>query len=1264
MELRTLTQITDCEKTAHLRANIQPVREEYSFVADSLPFEKLLGPGFERLCYVLLISRGYSPLYFGNTGQKQWGIDLLVEENGDRVVYQCKNAEVFSTSDMIATLKKFESEWLQQKNLPRPKKFVLCMSRDLQDVNDIQKWEEYRKDFSEKHQIEVGTSWNRRCLNETLKKHPDIVAEIFSDGIASFFCGTANWAYDQFHPLAEGATHPSLKRYLSSKTDGRLYLDPKLVDEFTEKLERNGRVLIRGLPGAGKTFFSLAVSEKLTRYRVYYLSLREDISNDALVKGIKDRLSRRTIFLLDDCQGKFVQLDQLMVRVDRLLQGRTDLARFIFLARRTPTPEGMPRGDEITDFEEDLKQADAVLELAPDRRTFRQIIEKSKPELLGLEDERLAGLCEFAGHDLFLLDQLLETLDNLAKLDDLNLDSLFQKTIARYFGKGAVVLPGFMHLAALSQFDLAPRVDKFPHNLTTEDKGATTDLIANAGQPPRYFFLHSSAAELIFRAICKNNGITDHAVEAAVHLTKYFSDQGTDNRTLADDLSKVVRNRLKLADENQDARAKNAFLCEDAIYELVERNFSILPLNLLAICCLILKNMRSGSLDRYEKLIQSKVEDGTALLSAATKPFWESSLFLRLTKQDSPYMLELLRRQFTAESGLRSLAQKMELQNFLMLLSILNEPEKHAWHDWLNDITDNEFEAMISQTIESGRSIGTLNFALRELKESDDALLRQLEGKIGASRFLRLIAANGSVFELFKVVENSTLEFATELIGTLDEERIEQLIAQTIESGRSIGTLNFALRELKESDDALLRQLEGKIGASRFLRLIAANGSVFELFRVIQYSTLGFAKELIGALDEERIEQLIAQTIESGRSIGALHYTIRYLQEADGTLLEHLEKKIGVDRWWRLVCSFGSINILSDLLRAFDKPFQQNFIQAAKTLPAGEWEKLLRQNGFYELCRLVKNFPRFFSARFPPDFLKPTLAALLQSSNWEARNLGWLNLSNAPTSVGKDFLLELLNEQLRGTKPGTLNFLTFSEAAHGVSLLWRLLPAKQNDLADALMRFTQAGKPVYSDPAYMCSVRLLFLVFATPQARRVDARFLLSLGNCADVAKLCGGATTLDLFLYLWNLYALWFEWRDPQEDSFAKFLNADIAAALIASLSGRMQASKDKQETSNLIALIGLMCFFGISSERSPALKGFLSKLDPLDELVFQVNHKKPFIPSVFFLLGVEWLFQDEQGVPPQVWREQDPKADKYFEKTEALKSIRSIVTRRSKSS
>ena len=58
---------------------------------DTLPYEKLDGLRFEKLCYEILCSEGLNPRYNGKSGQADYGVDIITEHQDDITVYQCKN---------------------------------------------------------------------------------------------------------------------------------------------------------------------------------------------------------------------------------------------------------------------------------------------------------------------------------------------------------------------------------------------------------------------------------------------------------------------------------------------------------------------------------------------------------------------------------------------------------------------------------------------------------------------------------------------------------------------------------------------------------------------------------------------------------------------------------------------------------------------------------------------------------------------------------------------------------------------------------------------------------------------------------------------------------------------------------------------------------------------------------------------------------------------------------------------------------------------
>jgi len=119
----------------------------------SLPYGRLGGPGFERLCFHLLLAEGQAPRFWGRSGQAQQGIDLILSDGAVTTVFQCKNHAHFGTEELQKALDKFETEWLSKRpHLGKPSTFILCTSAELNSQSD---WHECKLKFSKKTGVHV-----------------------------------------------------------------------------------------------------------------------------------------------------------------------------------------------------------------------------------------------------------------------------------------------------------------------------------------------------------------------------------------------------------------------------------------------------------------------------------------------------------------------------------------------------------------------------------------------------------------------------------------------------------------------------------------------------------------------------------------------------------------------------------------------------------------------------------------------------------------------------------------------------------------------------------------------------------------------------------------------------------------------------------------------------------------------------------------------------------------------------------------------------
>jgi hypothetical protein len=1259
----TVSEITVPQGVWHLAAGLSPTQVTQGRY-DSLAYHQLGGAGLERLCYSLILAQGGIPRYFGNPGQEQYGIDLVVSDGAECVVYQCKNVNDFTRRNMAEALQLFEEKWLGHPKLPIPTKFVLCCPLPLRERRLNEEWTILEREFYERTGVRIGV-WDKEFLDAQLKDLPDVVADLFSDQAAEWFCRLQDWNEDLFRSVRVGSGEPTINRYLEKKAAGQIYIDARLIEDFTQKLERHDSLLILGLPGSGKTITGLALAESFRRglYRIFYINMRRDLSEDTLVRGIRRRLARPTIFLIDDCHGKYEILEGVQDRLHEIIARQPSRAFLVYTARTTSTPESMPRAD-YSDFVEEFKRAEAALEFRPTPELFARIAAVTKPNLRKLSEERLERIFSVTGRDLFLLDHLLDTIKSPDEIDRLKPEHLFERALLRYFGKASVHFPGFMMLTALAQFEIAPAVADFPYDLQREDLKAAAQYVVGAGHPTRYFFLHSSAAELVFRALAWNSGIDNHAETAAVKLVEFFKSRLATDPQLLIDLPSVLRNRLKLGgDEEEEYRLKSRFLADDCIHALVEAVFDRLSLNTVALLLKILKSTDATIFERYRDLVQRKVDDGTALeILMARFP----SQFLQLIKNEYPSWYSSLREQF-ANQGLRQLVRTRELRSLLKLLVAFADQRDIILDGALDSVYDNEFDGLIGRTIASSRSIGDISVRLRELKNTDLSLFTKLEQRIGAQRYLRLIGSVGTVFELFMCIKTSSLFITAEVIEALDDLTLDTLTERTIATGRSIGTLDLALRELKETDADLLENLEKKIGARRYLNLIVRAGTVFELFRTLQHSSLAMANELVETLDEKTVNDLIQKTIAARRSIGTLSFTLREFKLTDSSILNKLERKIGVQRWWKLILANGKINVLAPLMQSMDEPFRREMVQASRQLTTEEWEGLLLRGDFSDLTTFARSGEGYSPKLFTPALIKhliPTFEKLIHGADWPTLDLSAYRLSESPDSVLKDHLQTVLDKHLAKTDIASLHFDTFEEAAQCIVLLWRWAPLKRDELIRSFFSILPKEDNWYKDASFLRAACRPLFILATPHVQHDVDRRTLDLCNNGKVAALCARAESFDILLYLWNLYSLWFKCervvKKEMGTSFAAFLDPEIRACLNCILDERLRSRTEQAEKEHLVSLCGFLYTSGLGDFSKENKAAWLSSLLPFDELLAKAEGMKSFLVASFFLIGLGWIFDRQRDIPGPTFSSAMSKASSYDVSTDAFNNLRRLLSTR----
>ncbi|MDD4016116.1 MAG: hypothetical protein PHQ92_10740 [Petrimonas sp.] len=149
-----------------------PVITSYS----DLPFEELSWENFEKYCYQLgslsmtCIDASY---IYGRRGQKQDGIDLYFNVNGEINVWQIKRYQEFTSNDITDAVSKFNTgKWADKVN-----KFVLCVSNCLNDTGIVDTIHAQTEILKNKN-IEFAV-YNSTILTQLSLKHLHIISMFF-----------------------------------------------------------------------------------------------------------------------------------------------------------------------------------------------------------------------------------------------------------------------------------------------------------------------------------------------------------------------------------------------------------------------------------------------------------------------------------------------------------------------------------------------------------------------------------------------------------------------------------------------------------------------------------------------------------------------------------------------------------------------------------------------------------------------------------------------------------------------------------------------------------------------------------------------------------------------------------------------------------------------------------------------------------------------------------------------------------------------------
>jgi hypothetical protein len=401
------------EHTAHIR-NHFPKPLSGPPVGIELPYGRLGGDGFERLCALLLIADGQAPRYFGKRGTADYGVDVIVSDGASCVVYQCKNVASYDKGDLSHWLDTFAQDWLiARPHLPKPNKYVLLCPLDLRDKDDI---EEAKANFYYRNNVLVEI-WQKATLDERLKRLPDTVSDLFSAAVANFFCSLERHWDDGFTaplaPLGRGAR--AVDRFFQLKEESRFAHGGNVLEERLNLIQDEGLVAFIGPSGAGKTMAALELASAMAEHgwRPWHIDMR-NAESARLYESIERRSMRPSVYVLDDCHFALDHTQGLMTHVRTV--GLSERARLILTVTTTAISDDVPVDDGATSqFVAENIEPEQQINTRAKRDMYRRIVEAARPNLGEISKKMAEHLINTTAGNLFLLDEVLRATTDSAR---------------------------------------------------------------------------------------------------------------------------------------------------------------------------------------------------------------------------------------------------------------------------------------------------------------------------------------------------------------------------------------------------------------------------------------------------------------------------------------------------------------------------------------------------------------------------------------------------------------------------------------------------------------------------------------------------------------------------------------------------------------------------------------------------------------------------------------------------------------------------------
>lgn len=372
-----------------------------------------------------------------------------------------------------------------------------------------------------------------------------------------------------------------------------------------------------------------------------------------------------------------------------------------------------------------------------------------------------------------------------------------------------------------------------------------------------------------------------------------------------------IQSIIKRIDSNLLRHIEQAFT-EEFYLALLEGMGNIQDLyDLLASCSTGLRTRIIGYLQRDAIHASALVNK----MSSSTYSIGTLNLSLKTLKKESSDDFEWLDQILGDRIIIDLISDKGTAMDLLRIVSITTP---YTAEKILNTFTLDRilFSAIIKRTIEKRVSIGTMGLILHDF---DNTMLLKIEELFTAKTYMELCRGNGNLAVLLGIIQYSSANMQIELAKLLKENKRlkNELLNNTLEDEKKIGTFALCLKSLKEENEDSLTLFEKAMEPNGYLKIIHSRGNIVILSRFLQYMSDNMRKKMIETLKRSPMtfDTIFENTFIDETSAGTFHFSLREMQKQDNELLQDFETILGASRYLRIICDLGNLNVLFQILQ-------------------------------------------------------------------------------------------------------------------------------------------------------------------------------------------------------------------------------------------------------------------------------------------------------------------------------------------------------------